>query len=369
MVVTLWEILLTIIDSRPHKFAIKKQSEISEDDFRRDIVRVYSFQGTGQAVQNNNINFLVKVTEETVRFHFWNNDMALHNYVIAFGLYSIRKTPQNSEFVLTTDEYRNFLQLPIKEGPELRYEILEFIYTVNSYWPDECISPVNLQDNLIGNNDQSGKWLNTLEKQGLLIQQGFREHSRARGKADTAAYCIRPEAIQDVLKEMSVQSMDMSFHNNKFYKLVDLEVERKGPFAFVIMPFKKEEFDQSIYNDLIKPVVENTIDCKCIRNDEDVWPGQLDDKFYSHICKCNFLIAELTTENPNVVYELGLAHAFNKEIIILVDKKKREKKLSFDFDKFGAIMYSTIEELQTCLADTVKSLGIKLGIPCKQISD
>jgi hypothetical protein len=222
---------------------------------------------------------------------------------------------------------------------------------------------------MIGSNEDTRNWLNRLADEGLLERvRGFKKHSRARGKPDTQAYRIAAESSEKVARKLNLATNKSIYQPNSFYKLVDLEVEQKGPFAFVIMPFKDTEFTQNIYEDVIKPSVEKNLNCTCIRNDEDIWPGQLDDKFYSHICKCQFLIAELSTENPNVVYELGLAHALSKEVIMLVNKKYHPNKLSFDYDKFGTIFYHNDDDLKSRLGDIVRSLGSKLGIPKRQLA-
>ncbi len=42
-----------------------------------------------------------------------------------------------------------------------------------------------------------------------------------------------------------------------------------------------------------------------------------DNKIYSYILRASFVVAEVTTRNPNVLYELGLAHMLEKDCIIL----------------------------------------------------
>ena len=84
------------------------------------------------------------------------------------------------------------------------------------------------------------------------------------------------------------------------------------PLAFVIMPFG-DEFDP-IYDEFIKPTlkaagyeVERADDMENQRNIlRDVVEG---------IYKSNMIVADLTTTNPNVFYELGLAHAFRRPVI------------------------------------------------------
>jgi hypothetical protein len=361
----LWEKLITVIDTRPHKFFVRMaEVQPSSLDHFGQIPIVYIFEETNQSNQAQKLQFVVKVTRQLIQSQFSSNEHGLHNAAISFGLFSIRKEPDKIEFMLTTDEFDRLQKIRLNSGPALRKEVLRFIYTINELWPDESVSHIDLQDNMIGADKEGGDWLNRLTDEGLLERvRRFKEHSRARGKPDTVAFRIAPKARKEVIAELNPSTDDSMLPSNHFYMLVDLEVEKKGPFAFVIMPFKESEFPQRVYEDIIRPAVENTLECACVRNDEDLWPGQLDDKFYSHIRRCQFLIAELTTENPNVVYELGIAHALNKDVIILVDKTRRgERKLSFDFDKFGTIFYSSEEELESFLTRSLGSLAERLKI-------
>lgn len=56
------------------------------------------------------------------------------------------------------------------------------------------------------------------------------------------------------------------------------------------------------------------------------------------IADADFIIADLTSENPNVFYELGLAHALNKQTIIITQSIG---SLPFDIQSYRAIEYST----------------------------
>lgn len=360
----LLETVVTVINRRPHKFFVNVLDlHASSAGLQGRTTKAYHFADTGRSEATSDLTFDLKVTWQLIHSYYPSDERGLHNAAIAFGLESIRKSPEQREFLYTTDEHKRIMKLQRSEGAKLRKEILTFIFRVNELWPLEPVSPIDLQDNMIGSDDSGGQWLNQLFGAGLLDDSpGFKKHCAARGAPNITAYRIAANAWKEIRDEIDPNS---ELTENKFYKLVDLEIEKEGPFAFVIMPFKEKEFPQAIYEQVIKPAVEENLQCSCVRNDEDLWPGKLDDKFYSHIVKCRFLIAELTTENPNVVYELGIAHARNKEVIMLVDKKHKGGKLSFDYDKFGTIFYSGDDELRKRLEDTVRSLGDKVGLPAR----
>ncbi len=365
MTESLTETVITVIGGRPHKFFVRLV-ELSADDFERDIVRAYRFEGTAEAKPEDKLRFSVKVTKELTLLHLRNDVNGLHDAVILFGLASIRNDQSKKEFLFTTSEFERISAMPRQDGPDLRRETLRFMHDISEVWPSEQISSVDLQDNMIGSLEDAAVWLNQLTAEGLLDRGQFKKHSRDRGKADTVAFRVAASARKEVMNELGSADDRMGFLTNKFYKLVELEVEKEGPFVFVIMPFKDSEFPQQLYLDVIVPSVEETLQCTCVRNDSDVWPGQGDDKFYSHIRKCKFLIGELTTENRNVVYELGMAHTLNKDVILLVNTTLREEnKLGFDYDKFNTIFYSSERELRPRLVTSIRSLGTKQKIPCR----
>src|ERR1700728_108691 len=86
--------------------------------------------------------------------------------------------------------------------------------------------------------------------------------------------------------------------------------------CFVIMGFGKRtdystgrtlDLDQT-YKNIIKPSVENS-GYKCIRADEIQDSGIIDKSMYALLIKADLVIADISTYNPNAIYELGVRHA------------------------------------------------------------
>ena len=86
--------------------------------------------------------------------------------------------------------------------------------------------------------------------------------------------------------------------------------------CFVDMPFGTKtdartgieiDFDQ-IYERGIKPAAEGA-GLECIRGDEERSGGIIHTAMFARLLLCEFVIADLTTANPNVFYELGVRHA------------------------------------------------------------
>ena len=87
---------------------------------------------------------------------------------------------------------------------------------------------------------------------------------------------------------------------------------------FVLMPFKGE-FDD-VYM-VVKNAVSDAQDSlklplHCRRADEIAKPGRITDHILEAISKSDVLIADLSGNNANVMYELGFGHALKKPEVV-----------------------------------------------------
>ncbi|HEU4746397.1 MAG TPA: tetratricopeptide repeat-containing protein [Anaerolineales bacterium] len=94
------------------------------------------------------------------------------------------------------------------------------------------------------------------------------------------------------------------------------------PHAFVIMPFgKKKGADGSlydfnaIYSQLIKPALE-TAGFEPFRADEETDSGDILTDMFQELLLADLCIADMSIDNANVFYELGIRHAFRKRGIV-----------------------------------------------------
>lgn len=96
------------------------------------------------------------------------------------------------------------------------------------------------------------------------------------------------------------------------------------PFCFVLMPFgkKKDEggrvinFDR-IYTEVIKPAIEDA-DLEPIRADEETVGGLIHKPMFERLMLCDYAVADLTTANANVFYELGVRHGIRPHSTVLI---------------------------------------------------
>ena len=132
------------------------------------------------------------------------------------------------------------------------------------------------------------------------------------------------------------------------------------PLAFVIMPFD-EEF-KPIYKRFIKPVLEET-GYKVKRADDIESQRNILRDILEGIHSSDLIVADLTTSNPNVFYELGLAHALGKSAILVTQSIE---DVPFDLHSYRLLKYSThfdeIDNAREQLAQKVKA-SLKGTIP------
>jgi len=105
--------------------------------------------------------------------------------------------------------------------------------------------------------------------------------------------------------------------------------------CFVIMPF--DGLFKVHYENVIRPAIEST-GLECVRGDEVFSRPQVMADLWHSIRQCRLVVAELTGKNPNVFYELGLAHAIGKPSIIVT---RNESDVPFDLKAHRYIFYDT----------------------------
>jgi len=100
-------------------------------------------------------------------------------------------------------------------------------------------------------------------------------------------------------------------HNNLIPRSVDYEIDPK--LCFVIMPLGRSF--NGVYFE-IKETVESR-GMKCLRADEIFGQDVLMDTIMIAIRRAIIVIADISLHNPNVFYEVGVAHTLGKKTILL----------------------------------------------------
>lgn len=108
--------------------------------------------------------------------------------------------------------------------------------------------------------------------------------------------------------------------------------------CFVIQPFDNDKFDKR-FKDIFKPAIEKA-GYDAYRIDKDLSVRIPIDEIEKNIAESQICFAEITSDNPNVWYELGFAFACNKDVI-MVRSDERTGKFPFDIQHRNVITYKT----------------------------
>lgn len=138
--------------------------------------------------------------------------------------------------------------------------------------------------------------------------------------------------------------------------------------TFVAMPFGIKngtdgtsiDFD-AIYRDLIKPAIESA-GLEAFRADEELAAGDIRTDMFQELLIADLVLVDLTVDNPNVWYELGVRHALRARGVVLVQGPRPTQPFDIYTDrkyrygiKNGAPDPLTIEHDKTEITRIVKA--------------
>jgi len=94
----------------------------------------------------------------------------------------------------------------------------------------------------------------------------------------------------------------------------------------------------------------------CRLSVDNAAPGNIMSQVWQDIRRSDVIVADLTGQNPNVFYEMGLAHALGKPIIMI--KQKDTDAVPFDVRsyKYGEYEIKNLGALQAWLVDAFRSV-------------
>jgi hypothetical protein len=121
------------------------------------------------------------------------------------------------------------------------------------------------------------------------------------------------------------------------------------PLCFVVMPFGKKpniagglvDFD-AVYKDLIAPAIQ-AAGLQPLRADEEKTGGIIHKPMFERLVLCEYAVADLTTANANVFYELGVRHAVRPRSTVLIFAAGGSQ-LPFDVAPLRALPYQLTPE-------------------------
>ena len=144
------------------------------------------------------------------------------------------------------------------------------------------------------------------------------------------------------------------------------EGELTMPICFVIQPFDAGKFDKR-FDDVYKPAIQ-AAGLEPYRVDRDAAVELAIDAIEEGIRSATICLADITTDNPNVWYELGFAFAAGRPVVMVCSHERPDKKFPFDIQHRPIIPYvadapSDFERLKQSLTERMKGAPDQTGSP------
>ena len=132
---------------------------------------------------------------------------------------------------------------------------------------------------------------------------------------------------------------------------------------FVVMPFSAAL--TALYQDHLR-LVAQSLQMTIARADDFFSSEQIMPEVWSAIAKAKVVIADCTGRNPNVFYEIGLAHALGKSVVLIT---QTPQDVPFDLKAFRCLEYEFtprgMKAFEDALTKTLKSIFEYEGTFCE----
>ena len=161
---------------------------------------------------------------------------------------------------------------------------------------------------------------------------------------------------QDAL-EPSKQVVSSAFLSSAGISPDDLKIERD--LVFVLTPFHptyKKQFE------VVDAVCQN-LGLRAMRGDEEFVQGDVFPHILRLIIRARIIVAIIDGRNPNVFYELGIAHALGKPVILIAPTPD---DVPFDLRTKRLVLFQSLDELSKKLKDELARVVIASEQPISQ---
>jgi len=156
----------------------------------------------------------------------------------------------------------------------------------------------------------------------------------------------RPEAFEEV----SPTTLEVASRSSDASSLLT----SSSNLCFVMMPFSSET--DVLYRNLIKPAVERH-GLAALRADEMATPGSITEQIRVAIQQSRLCVADVSGKNPNVLYEVGIAHTLGKPTVLLTQDIS---DVPFDLRTIRHILYR-LDALEAARTSLEKAIQYILG--------
>lgn len=188
-----------------------------------------------------------------------------------------------------------------------------------------------------------------LTKRGRLpaVIQHKREVLRLFGSAALL------EQVQDHLKTVRGQTVPCG--SDRLFPLEDAWTIEKRHQIFIAMPFT-QSWSPTIGASFRRVISE--LGCTALRADELFETRDTLDGIWKGICESKVVVADLTGRNPNVLYEVGIAHCLAKPVVFMCQQANdipydlyTRRVVLYDLDRIEEAMPKLRQAIIGCLHD------------------
>jgi DNA-binding transcriptional ArsR family regulator len=156
------------------------------------------------------------------------------------------------------------------------------------------------------------------------------------------------------LKELASVDLSNAMFVEPFFGRPDTVLGGGTLDLFVLMPFLDDL--KPVYEDHIKAVAKK-LKLSIKRGDDFFTSHHVMKDIWEAICGARFIIADCTGRNPNVFYEIGMAHTAGKEVILIT---QNAEDVPFDLRQLRYIQFKYtppgMKEFEKKLTETIKWL-------------
>ena len=177
---------------------------------------------------------------------------------------------------------------------------------------------------------------NALAELFQAIQEDLDIRQGARFRA------ARPEVFEQVTEETLEATSRATDASSLFTSSSNL--------CFVMMPIRPEL--DAVYRKLIKPAAER-FGLTVLRADEMYAPAAIPEQIRVAIRQARLCIVDVSGQNPNVLYEVGMAHTLGKPTVLITE---RTSDIPFDISSIRFIVYdpNSVETARPALERSIQ---------------
>lgn len=197
------------------------------------------------------------------------------------------------------------------------------------------------------------------EEQKVAFLSMFRESYEDR-IADLNARLLATEErwrdvnhlLLDSQRSMPTDNMESKVDSRRFLQRLGIDAERvqvDPKLIFVLTPFSQRE---AATFKVVQQIAQR-LGFRCVRGDEEYKREDILTHVVELLVRARIVIANISGRNPNVYYELGIAHALGKPTILV---SRSLDNVPFDMRSKYIVLFQTQEELADRLRDAVTRL-------------